>query len=159
MAIAPQLRQPSRDSFKPIVRVLMAESTKLCHVKRWHLPSIDATGTREPRVLFSQPAARAVMLDLRAEQELSEHSVRETAIVQVVAGTVVVEYAGKSVRCEAGTLLTFAPGERRALRARTESRLLMLLAPWPAEDHYLSDEDAQPDRIPPTIEARAIDDG
>lgn len=110
-------------------------------------------------MLFSQPEARAVVLDLPAGQQLSEHSVRETAIVQVVAGTVAIDYAEKSVNCEAGTLLTFAPGERHAVSAQTDSRLLLLLAPWPGEGHYLDDEAAQPDRIPPAIEAPAIDDG
>ena len=99
------------------------------------------------------------MLDLPAGQELSEHSVRETAILQIVAGTVVVECAEKSVNCETGTLLTFAPGERHAVSAQTDSRLLLLLAPWPAEGHYLDHEAARPDRIPPAIEAQAIDDG
>ncbi len=108
--------------------------------------------------MFSQPEARAVVLDLPAGDALSEHSVRETAIVQVVAGSIVVEYDDKSVACEAGTLLTFAPGERRAVRAKTDSRLLLLLAPWPADGHYSDDEEPQPDRIPPAIEAKAINE-
>ena len=123
---------------------------------RWHLPSIDATGTREPRVLFSQPEARAVVLDLPAGEQLNEHSVRETAIVQVVAGAVLVECGEKSVTCDAGTLLTFAPQERHSVSAQTDSRLLLLLTPWPAEDHYGPGEGAEPDRIPAAIKASAI---
>jgi quercetin dioxygenase-like cupin family protein len=127
-------------------------------MERWHLPSVDATGATEPRVLFSRSEARAVVLDLTAGQELGEHSVRETAIVQVVTGTVELETGERSVSCEAGTLVLFEPGERHAVSALTDSRLLLLLAPWPAEDHYLDDENARPDRIPEAIRAPAIDD-
>ena len=97
-----------------------------------------------------------MVLDLTAGQRLNEHSVRETAIVQVVAGTVLVECGEKSVVCEAGTLLTFAPQERHSVSAQTDARLLLLLAPWPAKDHYSADELADPDRIPPAIKANAI---
>lgn len=127
-------------------------------MQRWHLPSIDATGSTEPRVLFSQSEARAVVLDLQAGQKLSEHSVRETAIVQVVVGTVTVDCGDKSVSCEAGTLLTFEPEERHAVSAQTDSRLLLMLAPWPGDGHYRPEEDAQPDRIPAAIRAEPIDD-
>ena len=34
-------------------------------IERWHLPSIDAAGQRDPRVLFSTPECRAVAIDLR----------------------------------------------------------------------------------------------
>lgn len=107
-------------------------------------------------MLFSQPEARAVVLDLRAGDELSEHSVRETAIVQVVAGSVSFRGDGKSTTCESGTLLTFSPGERHAVQALADSRLLLLLAPWPAEGHYSDDESPNPDRIPSAIEEKAI---
>ncbi len=127
-------------------------------MERWHLPTIDATGTTEPRVLFSQPEARAVIIDLPAGRELSEHSVRETAIIQVVSGRVAFECGGKSVDCDAGTLITFEPGERHAVSAHTDARLLLLLAPWPAKDHYLDGEDAHPNRIPAGIKAHAIED-
>ena len=58
-------------------------------MNRWHLPSIDQTGKREPRVLFSSPACRAVVIDLQAGESMGEHSVHENAIVQVATGKVV----------------------------------------------------------------------
>jgi quercetin dioxygenase-like cupin family protein len=105
-------------------------------VDRWHLPSIDQTGKREPRVLFSSPACRAVVIDLQAGESMGEHSVHENAIVQVAMGTVAIASDGPEVECPAGSLVVFAPGERHALRAVEPSRLLLLLAPWPGDGHY-----------------------
>ena len=55
-------------------------------VERWHLPSIEANGKREPRVLFSRPECRAVVIDLNEGDELGEHRLYENAVVQVVSG-------------------------------------------------------------------------
>ena len=41
-------------------------------------------------MLFSTPECRAVVIDLRAGEELGEHEVRERAVVQVVAGRVAI---------------------------------------------------------------------
>ena len=57
-------------------------------MERWHLPSVEQSGRREPRVLFSTPECRAVVIDLRAGEELGEHEVRERAVLQVVSGSV-----------------------------------------------------------------------
>jgi quercetin dioxygenase-like cupin family protein len=117
-------------------------------VERWHLPSIEATSKREPRVLFSTPACRAVVIDLKAGEKMGEHQVRERAIVEVVSGQVALGAAGAETECVAGTLATFEPGERHTLRALDDSRLLLLLAPWPGDGHYLVGEEAHPDRVP-----------
>ena len=88
-----------------------------------------------PRVLFTSPECRAVVIDLRGGEELGDHHFRERAVVQVVSGRVSVESSGETVDCETGTLLTFDPGERHAVRALADARLLLLLAPWPAAKH------------------------
>ncbi len=103
---------------------------------RWHLPSVEASGRRDPQVLFSGEGARGVLIDLGPGEELREHSVRERAIIEVVTGTVEIDASGRTVTCEAGTLATFAPHERHAVRATTAARVLLVLAPWPAPDHY-----------------------
>jgi len=113
-------------------------------VERWHLPSIEASGKREPRVLFSAAEARAVLIDLNAGEEMGDHRVHETALLHVVSGRV--ELNG--VECDAGTLATFTPGETRSTRALEASRLLLLLAPWPGANHFHADEDADPSRMP-----------
>lgn len=105
-------------------------------MQRWHLPSVAASGKRDPQVLFSGDGARGVLIDLHAGEEMREHSVKERAIVEVVSGTVEIDAAGRTTTCETGTLVTFDPAERHAVRATSEARLLMILAPWPAADHY-----------------------
>ena len=117
-------------------------------VDRWHLPSIAASGKREPRVLFSRPECRAVLIDLNTGDELGDHRLHESALVDVVAGTVSLEMDGHEVECGAGTLLSFAPGETRSLLALEPSRILLLLAPWPGEGHFREGESADPARMP-----------
>lgn len=107
---------------------------------RWHLPSIDQAGKREPRVLFSSSACRAVVIDLQAGETMGEHSVHENAIVQVATGVVAIATDGPEAECPAGSLVVFEPGERHALRAVEPSRLLLLLAPWPGDGHYQAGE-------------------
>lgn len=123
-------------------------SVYLGAVERWHLPSVEASGKREPRVLFSSAEARGVLLDLNPGDELGDHRLRESAIVHVVSGMVRVELDGRSVECEQGTLLTFASGETRSLVALSESRLLLLLVPWPGEGHFHDDVVVDPERMP-----------
>src|SRR5205823_13035227 len=87
-------------------------------MERWHIPSSEADGRREPRVLFSCQEARAVVIDLRDGEQLGEHSVHERAVLQVVDGRLEVAAGDAVVTCESGTLVTFAPGERHAVTAR-----------------------------------------
>jgi quercetin dioxygenase-like cupin family protein len=117
-------------------------------VDRWHLPTIAASGKREPRVLLSRPEGRAVLIDLSASDELGDHRLHESALVHVVAGTVTLEMDGQEVECTAGTLLSFAPGETRSLRALEPSRILLLLSPWPGDGHFPAGGDVDPARMP-----------
>lgn len=117
-------------------------------MERWHLPSVEASGKREPRVLFSRPECRAVLIDLNAGDELGNHRLHESAVVEVVAGKVGLEMEDRGVECDAGTLLTFAPGETRSLRALEPSRILLLLSPWPGEGHFAAGEKPDPKRLP-----------
>ena len=123
-------------------------------VERWHLPSIEADGKREPRVLFSRPECRAVLIDLNAGDALGDHRIRESALVQVVSGRLSVTAGSSDMECDAGTLVTFAPGETRSVRALEPSRILLLLAPWPGEGHFRPGEDADPARMPANAAAR-----
>jgi quercetin dioxygenase-like cupin family protein len=112
-------------------------------MERWYIPSVEASGQREPRVLFSAPECRAVILELKEGDQLGDHSVRERAVLEVVSGEVTVSAGGEEAACAQGTLVTFAPGERHAVRATGGSaRLLMLLAPWPGQGHYPAGSDA-----------------
>jgi quercetin dioxygenase-like cupin family protein len=117
-------------------------------MERWHIPTIDAAGRREPRVLFSTPECRVVLLDLREGDGLGDHSVHERTVLEVVTGEVRVSAGGEEITCGPGTLLAFEPGERRAVSATGEARLLMLLAPWPGQGHYPAGRDVDATRTP-----------
>jgi quercetin dioxygenase-like cupin family protein len=117
-------------------------------MERWHLPSVEASGKREPRVLFSRKEARGVLLDLQAGDELGDHRLHESALVYVVSGTITLDSEGRSVECEAGTLLTFSSGETRSLAACSDARILLLLAPWPGEGHFAGGARVDPERMP-----------
>jgi hypothetical protein len=59
-----------------------------------------------------------------------------SARVLVVEGDVdVAEANGESVSVGAGHLFEFEPGERRTIVACSDTRLLMVLSPWPGDGH------------------------
>jgi quercetin dioxygenase-like cupin family protein len=71
---------------------------------------------------------------------MGDHRVRERAVVHVVDGRVEIDVSGERAECRAGTVVTFAPGERHGVRALEHSLLLLILAPWPAAEHYTVSE-------------------
>ena len=117
-------------------------------MERWHLPSIEANGKREPRVLFSRNECRAVLIDLNEGDELGEHRLYEHAVVQVVSGRLQLAVGDRDVECDAGSLVTFAPRETRSVQALEPSRILLLLAPWPGDGHFAEGQVADPERMP-----------
>jgi len=144
-------------------------------MKRWYLPSVPessekrterepgadaprvpSAGSQKPRVLFSTPECRAVVIDLRSGEEMGDHQVHERAVIEVVAGRVSIEAGGESAECSAGTLLTFDPGERHAVRCLDDARLLLVLAPWPAAGQD-GDWDAQ--HVPANATVEPISSG
>jgi len=118
-------------------------------VEHWHLPSIEQSGTREPRVLFSQPEFRAVVVDLKLRDELGDHRVQEHTVLQVVSGRVRLGLGSRELECEAGSLVRLQPRETRSVTALEPSRILLVLAPWPAEGHFPEGWEADPERIAP----------
>lgn len=93
-----------------------------------------------PRVLAPEDGARAIAIRLEAGQTLDDHQVRERAWVVVVEGSVEIRTGEHVVEGGAGTLVTFDPGERHAVSSTDGARLLLLLAPWPADGHYHAGE-------------------
>jgi quercetin dioxygenase-like cupin family protein len=89
-----------------------------------------------PRVLFSAPECRIIAVELQADEEMGDHHVRERALVTVVAGRVSITSSGTTAECPAGTLVVFEPGELHRVSASTDALLLLVLAPWPAPDHF-----------------------
>jgi quercetin dioxygenase-like cupin family protein len=119
---------------------------------------IERTERQAPRVLFTTPECRAIVVDLERGETMGDHAVRERLVLSVVSGSVVIESPGdgEAAECDAGTLATFEPGERHAVRALSSVRLLLLLAPWPAADHYTAAEEGRAQQLPPNAAARPM---
>jgi quercetin dioxygenase-like cupin family protein len=106
-------------------------------VQHWDLTAIHAPdGTRDAAVLHSADGARAVMISLQPGQALGDHEVKERAWLTVVEGSATIEAGGERLEAGVGTLATFEPGERHAIRTDGGARVLLLLAPWPGDGHY-----------------------
>jgi quercetin dioxygenase-like cupin family protein len=118
---------------------------------------VPSVGRQKPRVLFSSPECRLIVLDLRTGESLADHRVRERAVIQVVSGRVVIESAGGTVECPAGTLVTFEPGERHALRGLEDTRMLLMLAPWPAIGHNAASETPHDQHLPANATVESLD--
>jgi quercetin dioxygenase-like cupin family protein len=103
-------------------------------VERWDLDQLPSAAGA-PRVVVSTPEARIVLVDLPDGEELGDHEMRERTFVHVVRGHAEIETEGALEHCGGGALVCLAPGERRAIRALEDTRLMLVLAPWPAPDH------------------------
>jgi redox-sensitive bicupin YhaK (pirin superfamily) len=100
-------------------------------MEHWDLRSVDVA-PRKPEILHSaRGEARSILIALPAGEELQDHEVHERAYLVVVEGEVEVGGASGGP----GFAAVFDPGERHAVRARTDARLLLVLAPWPGDGH------------------------
>jgi redox-sensitive bicupin YhaK (pirin superfamily) len=98
----------------------------------WDLRTLDVEPHR-PRILHSARGhARSIAIHLPAGEELAEHEVHERAYVVVIDGEVDL---GDGAGGGPGLTAVFDPGERHVVRARTDARLLLVLAPWPGDGH------------------------
>lgn len=88
-----------------------------------------------PQVLRSDDELRAIAIQLPAGEQLQEHQVHERAYLVVVDGGVAIEHGGETVSATPGALIHFEPNERRSVTASRDSRLLLILAPWPGVGH------------------------
>jgi quercetin dioxygenase-like cupin family protein len=104
-------------------------------VEHWDLRSL-AVGPHEPMILSSARGdARTVVLHLPAGEALHDHQVHERAHLVVIEGEVEIGYDGETVSGGPGLLAVFDPRERHEVRARSDARLLLVLAPWPGAGH------------------------
>jgi quercetin dioxygenase-like cupin family protein len=117
-------------------------------MERWDLAAPNDSGRDGPRVLFSTPEARGVVIDLAAGEALGDHQVRERAILHVLEGTVACATEAGTTECGRGTLVVFEPSEPHAVRAVAPARLLLVLTPWPAAGHYPVPEHDDPHALP-----------
>jgi quercetin dioxygenase-like cupin family protein len=101
----------------------------------WDLRRLDIE-PHHPLVLHSsQGEARSIALLLPAGEQMQDHTNHERTYLVVVDGEIEVDEGGDTVRGGPGFVATFGPQERRGIRAATDARLLMVLAPWPGEGH------------------------
>jgi quercetin dioxygenase-like cupin family protein len=100
----------------------------------WDTASLDVQ-PHQPEVLRSDDETRVITINLPAGEALNDHQVHERAWLMVSAGAIEVEGAGETVTGGAGLLVHFEPNERHEVRATSDSRLILLLSPWPGEGH------------------------
>jgi quercetin dioxygenase-like cupin family protein len=103
-------------------------------MQTWDLKSLDVPA-HGPEVLQSSPEARVVALQLPAGELLQEHQVHERAWVLVVDGEVEISADGHAESGGPGLLAAFEPKERHEVKATSDARLLLFLAPWPGAGH------------------------
>jgi mannose-6-phosphate isomerase-like protein (cupin superfamily) len=95
---------------------------------------------RSPRVLHTgEGASRVILLALPEGELLQEHEVREHALLFLLEGGLAVSAGDSSAEVSAPALVRFDPAERHEVRATSDARLVLSLAPWPGDgwhDHH-----------------------
>ena len=103
-------------------------------METWDVRTL-AIEPHHPLVLRSDEETRAIAILLPGGEELQEHQVHESAYVVVLDGEVEIDQGSDTVTGGCGLLAHFEPGERRTIRARTDARIVLVLAPWPGVGH------------------------
>ncbi len=103
-------------------------------METWDVGSLEIA-PHHPVVLRSDDETRAIGIHLPAGEELQEHQVHERSYLIVVEGEISISQGDGSVSGSAGLLAHFAPNERRTVRAISDARLVLVLAPWPGQGH------------------------
>ena len=103
-------------------------------MQHFDLSTLDVQ-PHQPQILQSDVGeGRAIVINLPAGEELQDHEVHERAYLVVTDGEVQID-GEQSLTGGAGTLAIFNPQERHAVRAVSDARLLLILAPWPGPGH------------------------
>ena len=104
-------------------------------MQNWDLKTVGVE-PHQPEILASGDDARTILLYLPAGEELQEHEVHERARIVVIDGEAEISLpGGEGVSAGAGHLFEFEPRERHTVKARSDSRLLLVLSPWPGDGH------------------------
>lgn len=103
-------------------------------MESWDIASLQVEPHR-PQVLRSDAETRAIAINLPRGEELQDHQVHERAYLVVADGEIEVSGDGRIVTGGPGFLSHFEPGERHAVRALSDARLILVLSPWPGEGH------------------------
>ncbi len=104
-------------------------------MQHWDLRTLEVQ-PHQPQILHSDRGdSRSIAIHLPAGEQLQEHQVHERAHLVVVDGEVEIDRTGETINGGAGTFVVFDPGEPHEVRAKTDARLLLVLAPWPGSGH------------------------
>ena len=104
-------------------------------MKTWDLRTADIE-PHQPQILdSSRGESRTIAINLPGGEALQDHEVHERAHLVVLDGEVEIEAAGQSISGGVGLVAVFDPHERHEVRARSDARLLLVLAPGPGEGH------------------------
>ena len=101
-------------------------------MQHWNLHSLDVEPHR-PVVLDSHSEGRSIVIHLPDGERLQEHRVHERAWLVVIDGDIEIESNGTTERGGSGLVAIFDPKEDHEIRAVADTRLLLILAPWPGE--------------------------
>jgi len=100
----------------------------------WDILALDVE-PHHPQVLRTDAEARVVVLNLPAGEALDDHQVHERAYIVIVEGDAEVGPVGSTERAGPGFVAHLDPNERHEVRATSDTRLVLFLAPWPGEGH------------------------
>jgi quercetin dioxygenase-like cupin family protein len=104
-------------------------------MESWNLNDLEVQ-PHQPEVLDSESEGRAIVINLPKGEQLKEHQVHERAWLLVTDGNVELKSSdGKSAAGGPGLLAIFDPAERHEVRAVEDSRILLVLSPWPGDGH------------------------
>ena len=101
----------------------------------WNLNDLDVQ-PHAPQVLDSESEGRAIVINLPKGEQLQEHQVHERSWLLVTDGQIELTTPdGETASGGSGLLAIFDPKERHEVRATEDSRLLLVLSPWPGDGH------------------------
>ncbi len=100
----------------------------------WDINSLDVQ-PHYPQVLRSDGEARVIAINLPAGEQLQDHQVHERAYLVVTDGEIELTAQGESQTGGPGFLAHFEKSERHEVTAKSDARVLLVLAPWPGEGH------------------------
>ena len=100
----------------------------------WDISGLDVE-PHKPTILRTDGEARVVAINIPAGKALEDHQVHERAWVVIVDGEAEVGPVGSLEQAGPGFVAHFDPNERHEVRATSDTRLVLFLAPWPGEGH------------------------
>jgi quercetin dioxygenase-like cupin family protein len=104
-------------------------------LEAWDIAGLDVE-PHKPQILRTDKEARVIAIHLPSGEQLQDHQTHERGYLVVVSGAVeVTQGGGDATTGGPGFLAVFDPNERREVTAKEESRLALILGPWPGEGH------------------------